>query len=55
MALDDTRIIDTKRWLVKAFQDLRRVEILLAATPADVEGALFHTPSGSLTSTLRSA
>jgi len=42
MPLDDTRVIDTKAWLVKALQDLRRVEILLAATPADVEGALFH-------------
>ena len=26
----------------ETLRDLRRVEILLAATPADVEGALFH-------------
>jgi HEPN domain-containing protein len=42
MQPDDTRTADTRAWLVKTLQDLRRVEILLAATPADVEGALFH-------------
>ncbi len=42
MQPDDTRTADARAWLVKTLQDLRRVEILLAATPADVEGALFH-------------
>lgn len=42
MQVDPTRSGDAKAWLAKAGQDLRRVEILLAATPADVEGALFH-------------
>ena len=42
MTLDPTRALDTKAWLTKAVQDLRRVEILLAAAPADVEGALYH-------------
>ena len=42
MEADPTRTADAKAWLQKAGQDLRRVEILLAAIPADVEGALFH-------------
>jgi hypothetical protein len=42
MQPDDTRTADAREWLVKTLQDLRRVEILLAATPYYVEGALFH-------------
>jgi HEPN domain-containing protein len=42
MQPEDTRTTDARAWLAKTHQDLRRVEILLAATPADVEGALFH-------------
>jgi len=42
MQPDDTRSADARAWLAKTRQDLRRVEILLAASPADVEGALFH-------------
>lgn len=42
MQPDSTRVEDAKAWLVKASQDLRRVEILLAANPPDPEGALFH-------------
>ena len=42
MPPDPTRIADTKAWLTKAAHDLRRVEILLAADPPDVEGAVFH-------------
>ena len=42
MPPDPTRIADTKAWLTKAAQDLRRVEILLAADPPDAEGALYH-------------
>jgi HEPN domain-containing protein len=42
MQSEDPRTADTRAWLAKARQDLRRVEILLAAIPADVEGALFH-------------
>ncbi|MGA3028348.1 MAG: HEPN domain-containing protein [Bryobacteraceae bacterium] len=43
MESEDTRTADTRAWLAKTRQDLRRVEILLAATPADVEGGLFHS------------
>ena len=43
MQSDPARVADTKAWLAKATQDLRRVEILLAANPPDVEGALFHS------------
>ena len=43
MPRDTVRDGDTKAWLDKASQDLRRVEILLAALPADVEGALYHS------------
>jgi len=43
MQPDDTRTADARAWLAKTRQDLRRTEILLAATPADVEGALFHS------------
>ena len=42
MPPDPTRILDTKAWLTKVVRDLRRVEILLAAKPPDVEGALYH-------------
>jgi HEPN domain-containing protein len=42
MPPDPTRIADTKAWLAKVAQDLRRVEILLGADPPDVEGALYH-------------
>ena len=43
MPPDTVRTVDARAWLAKATQDLRRVEILLAAEPADVEGALFHS------------
>jgi len=43
MPPDPVRTADTRAWLVKAAQDLRRVEILLAADPPDPEGALFHS------------
>ena len=39
---EDPRTADARAWLTKTHQDLRRVEILLAAKPSDVEGALFH-------------
>ena len=42
MQPEDARTADARAWLAKSRQDVRRVEILLAATPADVEGALFH-------------
>jgi len=42
MAPDPTRTADTKAWLAKAFQDLRRVEIFLDTEPPDIEGALYH-------------
>jgi HEPN domain-containing protein len=42
MQPDETRTADAREWLLETLRDLRRVEILLAATPADVEGALFH-------------
>ena len=42
MSPDPTRLADTKAWLTKAGQDLRRVEILLGTEPPDVEGALYH-------------
>jgi HEPN domain-containing protein len=43
MPPERVRTVDTRAWLVKAAQDLRRVEILLAAEPPDLEGALFHS------------
>src|SRR5260370_15029333 len=43
MPPDAVRAVDARAWLAKAAQDLRRVEILLAAEPSDVEGALFHS------------
>jgi HEPN domain-containing protein len=43
MPLDPVRTVDTRAWLLRAAQDLRRVEILLAAEPPDPEGALFHS------------
>lgn len=42
MPLDPTRVADTKAWLAKSAQDLRRVGLLLGARPPDVEGALYH-------------
>jgi len=42
MQHDTTPSADAHAWLQLAVQDLRRVRLLLAATPADVEGALFH-------------
>lgn len=39
---DEVLAGDTRAWLEQAAKDLRRVEILLAVTPPDVEGALFH-------------
>ncbi len=42
MPPDLVRNADVKEWFAKAAQDLRRVEILLAADPPDLEGALFH-------------
>jgi hypothetical protein len=42
MQPDDARTADATAWLAKTRQGLRRGEILLAANPADVEGALFH-------------
>lgn len=43
MPLDPVRTADTRAWLTKSAQDLRRIEILLAAEPPDAEGALFHS------------
>jgi HEPN domain-containing protein len=43
MQPDPTRIQDTLAWFRKAVQDLRRVEILLAVEPPDIEGALYHS------------
>ena len=43
MPSDPVRSADARAWLAKAAQDLRRVEILLAAEPPDTEGALFHS------------
>jgi len=43
MPPDTVRTVDARAWLAKAAQDLRRVEILLAAEPPDPEGALFHS------------
>jgi HEPN domain-containing protein len=40
---DEVLVGDTRAWLEQAAKDLRRVEILLAVTPPDVEGALFHS------------
>ena len=42
MQLDSARVEDVRAWLTKASQDLRRVEVLLAAAPPDLEDALFH-------------
>jgi HEPN domain-containing protein len=43
MPRDEVLAADTRAWLEHAAKDLRRVEILLAVKPADVEGALFHS------------
>jgi HEPN domain-containing protein len=40
---DPVRAADTQAWLDYALKDLRRVQLLLAAAPPDVEGALFHS------------
>ncbi len=40
---DPVRVGDTRAWLAQANRDLRRVQLLLAADPPDVEGALFHS------------
>jgi HEPN domain-containing protein len=42
MQPDPMRVEEVKAWLAKAARDLSRVELMLAAEPADVEGALFH-------------
>ena len=42
MQPDAARVEDVRAWLAKASQDLRRVEVLLAAAPPDFEDALFH-------------
>ena len=39
MPRDEVLAGDTWAWLEQAGKDLRRVEILLAVTPPDVEGA----------------
>jgi HEPN domain-containing protein len=43
MPHDEVRAGDARAWLDQAANDLRRVTILLAVTPPDVEGALFHS------------
>jgi len=43
MPADEVRAGDTRAWLGQALKDLRRVHLLLAAAPPDVEGALFHS------------
>jgi HEPN domain-containing protein len=43
MPRDEVIAGDTRAWLEQAAKDLRRVEILLAAAPPDVEGTLFHS------------
>jgi len=42
MEPDSLRATDTKAWLQEAAKDLRRVDILLALQPPDLEDALFH-------------
>ena len=42
MQPDPVRLEDTREWISKAAQDLRRVHILSAADPSDIEGVLFH-------------
>jgi len=43
MPPDPVRAADARAWLAKAAQDLRRVDLLLAAEPPDPEGGLFHS------------
>jgi HEPN domain-containing protein len=43
MPPDPVRAADARAWLAKAAQDLRRVDLLLAADPPAPEGALFHS------------
>ena len=43
MPPDLVRAADARAWLAKAAQDLRRVDLLLAAEPPDPEGGLFHS------------
>ena len=47
MPRDEALAGDTRAWLEQAAKDLRRAEILLLATPPDVEGALFHSPQAA--------
>ena len=42
MQPDLTRVEDAKAWFAKASQDLRTVDILLAADPPELADALFH-------------
>jgi len=43
MPPDPVRAVDARAWLAEAAQDLRRVDLLLAAEPPDPEGGLFHS------------
>ena len=43
MPRDEVLAGDTRAWLEQAAKDLRRAELLLLATPPDVEGAWFHS------------
>jgi HEPN domain-containing protein len=43
MPPDPVRAVDARAWPAKAAQDLRRVDLLLAADPPDPEGGLFHS------------
>ena len=40
---DPVRLGDTRAWMTQGMKDLRRVQLLLAAAPPDIEGALFHS------------
>ena len=42
MRPDSLRAADARAWFQEAVKDLRRVGILLAAEPPDLEDALFH-------------
>jgi hypothetical protein len=48
MPRDEVLAGDTRAWLEQAAKDLRRVEILLAATPSDVEGAAGRRESNQI-------
>jgi HEPN domain-containing protein len=43
MPPDRVRAADARAWLANAAQDLRRVDLLLAADPPNPEGGLFHS------------